>query len=192
MLTLSIDTSANTASVALARDGAIIGSIRLNAGLTHSQTLLPAVDSLLALTVVSKKQLDKIAVCVGPGSFTGLRIGVAAAKGLALALGVNVIALSTLNAIAASVPQTGGSIFPCIEARRGTVYNAVYDKNLNEITAPRQILLSEIENENVVFDTDITAGLAASAALLAEPLDGINPSEITPFYLRKALEQTDV
>jgi len=190
MLTLALDTSANTASVALARDGIIIGNIRLNAGLTHSQTLLPAVDSLLTLTGVSRKQIDKIAVCIGPGSFTGLRIGVAAAKGLAMALGVKVVPLSTLKTIAAS--SKNGKTYSCIEARRGTVYNAVYDENLNEITPPRQILLSEIESENIVFDTDIIAGLAATAALMAEPLDGIPSEEVTPFYLRKALEQTDV
>ena len=191
MLTLALDTSANTASVALARDGVIIGNIRLNAGLTHSQTLLPAVDSLLTLTGVSRDNLDKIAVCTGPGSFTGLRIGVAAAKGLAMALGVKVVPLATLQTIAAAKPASGNT-YACIEARRGTVYNTVYDENLNELEPPRQILLSEIESENIVFDTDITAGLAATAALMAEPLDGIPSEEVTPFYLRKALEQTDV
>ena len=191
MLTLALDTSANTASVALARDGVIIGNIRLNAGLTHSQTLLPAVDSLLTLTGVSREQIDKIAVCIGPGSFTGLRIGVAAAKGLAMALGVKVVPLSTLQTIAAAKPASGNT-YACIEARRGTVYNAVYDENLNELAPPRQILLSEIESENIVFDTDITAGLAPAAALMAEPLEGIPSEEVTPFYLRKALEQTDV
>ena len=196
MLTLALDTSSVSASVALASGGAIIGSICRNKGLTHSQTLLPAVDSLLTRTNVSRRQVDKLAVCVGPGSFTGLRIGVATAKGLAMALNVKVVTLSSLQVVAASVipapaPESP-PVFACINARRGTVYTASYDENLNEISPPRQLLLSELESKNIIFDTDLKQGLAPAAALLAEEQEGINPANVVPFYLRQALEKADV
>ena len=129
MLILGIESSAKAASAALVRDGVLIGQYFQCSGLTHSATLLPMAEELLASTGTDKAALDAVAVACGPGSFTGVRIGVAAVKGLCWALEKPAIGVSTLEAMAwnglAAAP--GEIVCCCMDARRGQVYNALFE-----------------------------------------------------------------
>ena len=160
MKILSIDTSSGVASAAVTEDEKLICEFILNNKLTHSQTLMPIIDRVLKESDTDLSQMDFIAVTNGPGSFTGLRIGVSTAKGLADALKKPVVGVSTLEAMAYNLPYCGFLIVPIMDARRSQVYNAVYRWNKNEleqISSPRAIsvedLLKELKelNEKAVF-----------------------------------------
>lgn len=126
MKILSIDSSGNVASVSLLSDGVLMGEFSINNKLTHSQTLLPMVDVMLQTAGVEPEELNFIAISAGPGSFTGLRIGAATAKGLAQALQVPVIKVPTLAALAYNLAGMSGLVCPVMDARRGQVYAGVY------------------------------------------------------------------
>ena len=128
MLTLAFGSSAKTAGVALMSDGTLLGQTFQNCGLTHSATLLPMAVDLIKNCGVSKSELGMIAVARGPGSFTGVRIGVSTAKGLAWALEIPVCGVSTLEAMAwhgLSAPE-GATLCCVMDARREQVYNALF------------------------------------------------------------------
>ena len=127
---LAVDTSAKSVSCAIAQDDRIIGSFYANNGLTHSQTLMPMIENLLAVTNVSVQQLDAIAVNAGPGSFTGVRIGVSAVKGLAFTNNTPCISVSTLESMAeqTTIP-TGAIVCGVMDARCQQVYTALFTKN---------------------------------------------------------------
>ena len=131
---LAFDTASSSGAVAIMKDGAIIAHTQLNIGLTHSEQLLPAVDDLMQLTGMKMAQFDAIAITAGPGSFTGLRIGVSTAKGMALGLKKPLIPLSTLDVLAQNGAAVRGLIVPIMNARRKQVYTAVYRSNGQEIT----------------------------------------------------------
>ena len=123
MLILGIECCAKAASAALVRDGELVGQYFQCSGLTHSATLLPMAEQLLASTGTDKSELDAVAVARGPGSFTGVRIGVAAVKGLCWALEKPAIGVSTLEAMAwngANLPE-GSLVCCCMDARRSQV-----------------------------------------------------------------------
>ncbi|MCL2747812.1 MAG: tRNA (adenosine(37)-N6)-threonylcarbamoyltransferase complex dimerization subunit type 1 TsaB [Oscillospiraceae bacterium] len=126
MTTLALDASSRTACVAIVRDGALLGQVYQNNGLTHSQTLMPMVSSLLRNARVPAADIDLVAVTQGPGSFTGLRIGVSTAAGLAWGWGLPCVGISSLEAAAAGVCHMGGLICAMMDARRGQVYNALF------------------------------------------------------------------
>lgn len=123
---LALESSSLAASAALLHEGQLLGEHYLNHGLTHSQTLLPLCHQLLENAQVSPRQLEAVAVSVGPGSFTGLRIGVAAAKGLAMGLGVGCVPVSTLEALAYNLMGLVPLACPVLDARRGQVYTALF------------------------------------------------------------------
>ena len=123
---LAVDTAGKTASVALMRDGRLLYEVYLDGGLTHSETLLPMIDTCLKLCGMTCADIDLYGVNAGPGSFTGLRIGLAAIKGLALPKQVLCAPVSTLEALAAC--HTGaGTVLCALDARRGQVYSAAFD-----------------------------------------------------------------
>ena len=123
---LAIDTAGRSASAALLRDDAVLYETVCNCGLTHSETLMPMIDAALKTGGVRPDQLDLYAVTAGPGSFTGLRIGLAAVKGMALAAGTPCAGVSTLEALAWC--HTGsGTVIAALDARRGQVYWAAFD-----------------------------------------------------------------
>ena len=126
MKILALESSACAASVAIAEDGKLLGEAFLNTGLTHSQTLLPLVHGLLKNANLALDEIDAFAVTNGPGSFTGVRIGVAAIKGLAFPHDKPCIPLSTLEVIAFG--QTGGDCTVCaaMDARCAQVYTALF------------------------------------------------------------------
>lgn len=128
MLTLAFESSAKSASVALCRDGKLIGQYFQSSGLTHSRTLLPMAEDLLKNTETVISDVDVFAVARGPGSFTGIRIGVAAVKGLAWASGKPAVGVSTLEAMAWHGLAAGDGTQVCcaMDARRDQVYNALF------------------------------------------------------------------
>lgn len=129
MLILGLESSAKAASAALCRDGELIAQYSQCSGLTHSRTLLPMVEDLLKNTETKLADVDAVAVARGPGSFTGIRIGVAAVKGLCWgsekpAIGVSTLAAMAWNGVAAG---EGTRVCCCMDARRQQIYNAVFD-----------------------------------------------------------------
>ena len=124
MKILALESSAVAASAALCEDEMLLGQTYLHTGLTHSQTLLPMAAGLLEQCGLKPQDLDLIAVAAGPGSFTGLRIGVAAAKGLAWAAELPCAGCSTLEAMAWSLAGFQGEVCAAMDARRHQVYNA--------------------------------------------------------------------
>lgn len=126
MKLLVLESSGLVASVALMEEEKMIGEYTVNFKKTHSQTLLPMVDELVKNIGIDLKDLDGIAISNGPGSFTGLRIGSATAKGLAQALNIPIVPVSTLEALAANLFGTKGIICPMMDARRNQVYTGLY------------------------------------------------------------------
>ncbi|MCI5596892.1 MAG: tRNA (adenosine(37)-N6)-threonylcarbamoyltransferase complex dimerization subunit type 1 TsaB [Lachnospiraceae bacterium] len=126
MKLLVLESSGLVASVALMEEEKMIGEYTVNFKKTHSQTLLPMVDELVKNIGIDLKELDGIAISNGPGSFTGLRIGSATAKGLAQALNIPIVPVSTLEALAANLFGTKGIICPMMDARRNQVYTGLY------------------------------------------------------------------
>lgn len=150
MLMLSIESSAKAASVALTRDGELIAQYTQCSGLTHSRTLLPMIEDMLKNTEIAAGDIDAIAVAQGPGSFTGIRIGVSTVKGLAWALDKPCIGVSTLEAMAWHGVSAGGLICPVMDARRSQVYNALFEIENGEVKrlcSDRAIALSELCEE---------------------------------------------
>ena len=129
MLILSIESSAKAASAALCRDGELLAQSFQRSGLTHSRTLLPMIEDMLKNTETDKSAIDVVAVACGPGSFTGVRIGVSTAKGLCWGLDKPAIGVSTLEAMAWLSLSAGESpvICPAMDARRSQVYNALFE-----------------------------------------------------------------
>ena len=126
MLTLAFESSAKAASVALVRDGDLISQYSQCSGLTHSRTLLPMAEDMLKNAELSLDKVGIFAVAHGPGSFTGIRIGVSTVKGLAWASDKPCVGVSTLEAMAWHGLSAGGYICPVMDARRSQVYNALF------------------------------------------------------------------
>ncbi|MBO5408725.1 MAG: tRNA (adenosine(37)-N6)-threonylcarbamoyltransferase complex dimerization subunit type 1 TsaB [Clostridia bacterium] len=123
---LAADTSAKTATVALFENETLIAEYTQNIGLTHSEGFLPLLETLLNMTGRDISEIDYFAVTNGPGSFTGLRIGVATVKGLAHAHNKPLVEISTLDALAENIPDFSGYVCPMLDARRQEVYTTVY------------------------------------------------------------------
>ncbi|MBO6108294.1 MAG: tRNA (adenosine(37)-N6)-threonylcarbamoyltransferase complex dimerization subunit type 1 TsaB [Eubacterium sp.] len=124
---LAIDSSGLTASVALSRDGIVIGEYSIHNKKTHSQTILPMIDEMLCMAAEKKHMITAIAVASGPGSFTGLRIGAATAKGLAQGWDVPVIPVPTLMGLAYNLQGTSDIVCPIMDARRSQGYYGIFD-----------------------------------------------------------------
>ncbi len=124
---LAIDTSGPVAGCAVLKDGKIVHQVAMNHGLTHSETIMPAVDAALEGAGLGCGDVDVFAAVAGPGSFTGVRIGVCAAKGLAHAVGKPCVAVHALEALAMNFYGFDGLCCPILDARRGQVYCAVFD-----------------------------------------------------------------
>ena len=126
MKILGLDSSGIVASVAIVEDDALIAEYTVNYKKTHSQTLLPMLDEIAKMTELDLNSIDAIAVAAGPGSFTGLRIGSATAKGLGLALKKPLIAIPTVEGLAYNLYDIPGLICPIMDARRKQVYTGIY------------------------------------------------------------------
>ena len=128
MTILGIDTSSRSGSIAVIRAGQVLGSLQVEGRLDHSEQVLPSISYLLSRLGVTRGDLDAVAVSVGPGSFTGVRVGLASAGGLARALDIPALGMSSLETLARSVSgrRPGSWICPWVEAGRGEVYAAAY------------------------------------------------------------------
>jgi len=150
LLILAFETSAKAASVALTQDGKLLGESYQNTGLTHSQTLMVMAEDLLKQCGKTAADVQAVAVAEGPGSFTGVRIGVAAAKGFAWGASIPCFGISTLEGMAESLGAFSGIVCPAMDARRNQVYNALFRADrgsLTRLTPDRAISLSDLQAE---------------------------------------------
>lgn len=216
MLILAVDTSTNVGTVALySSETGLIGEITINIKRTHSENIMVAIDDLLKLTEHTINDVDKLAVSIGPGSFTGIRIGVAVAKGLAYSLGKEIAGINELDAIAYGAVETDCEIIPIIDARKERGYYSRYryengklvrtdDYGVGEIREyledkkDRKILflgdgalkyselIKEVMGENAKFAMkSLTLPRASLIAELAVERED-NLYTMEPFYLSKA------
>ena len=184
MLLFSLECSAAAASAAIYRDEKLLGEEFLNVPQTHSVTLLPMAKSLLEHTGIFPAQIDYYAVSRGPGSFTGLRIGIAAIKGLAFPDDTPCIGVSTPEAIAYGLLGFEGTVIPMMDARCGQVYNAIFRSEGGIITrqcADRAVRLEELAQELSGMSGRII--LAGDGAELAHKSTG-EKYELAPYILR--------
>ncbi|MCK9478076.1 MAG: tRNA (adenosine(37)-N6)-threonylcarbamoyltransferase complex dimerization subunit type 1 TsaB [Firmicutes bacterium] len=213
---LAIDSCSNVATCAIVKSGILVGESVINNKKTHSVKLLPLIDQLLKDTDTDIFEVDYYAVTVGPGSFTGQRIGISTIKGLCHATGKKCVGVSTLEALAHNVPLTDFFVCPIMDARREQVYTATF-KNGKHIVKDRAIaltdLLAEQKGKNTVFVGDGVAVFRETitdfmgefahfpplnfehlragsvAAIAKEHIDlnlAINCHLLTPLYLRKS------
>lgn len=134
MKILGIDSSGLVAGVALVTDGVMVGEYTINNKKTHSQTLLPMLEAMLAMAEVDITEIDAVAVAAGPGSFTGLRIGASTAKGLAGALDIPIVPVPTLEGLAANFMNQQAVVCPLMDARRSQAYYGIYECGSQEVT----------------------------------------------------------
>ena len=210
MRILAFDSTAKAASVALCENGRPLGLYTIDNGLTQSELLLPMAEDLLRSLKLSFSDVDLLAASVGPGSFTGVRIGVSLVKGIAFGHGTPCVAVSTLEALAESLNGLRGYIVPCMDARRGQVYSAIFysdGEKLARITEDMAISLvdlaeklKELSDEPIYlsgdgYDVARGALLAHGVKLESTPtlLRGENAYSVAAVALRKyeAGEATD-
>ena len=150
MLILALDSSASPASAALLEDGKILSEFYINTKQTHSQTLMPMVEAVLRLSAKTLDDVDCLAVSAGPGSFTGVRIGVSCVKGLAMARNIPCAGVSTLRAMAENARGMDGVVCAVMDARCGQVYNALFrveNGEIERLCADRALPISELYAE---------------------------------------------
>lgn len=158
MKILALDSSAEICTVALCDDEKLICELTLNVGHTHSQTLLPCIEQLLSLSETKINDIDLLACTVGPGSFTGVRIGVATVKGLAFEHNIPCIGISSMDSLARNLSYCEGILCPVMDARREHVYNALYSCSggiITRICQDRLISVDELDRELAKSDEKI-------------------------------------
>ena len=181
MKILAIDSSGMTASVALVSDDKLEAVYTVNYHKTHSETMVPMLDEIRKMTSLSLDSVDAVAVAKGPGSFTGLRIGSATAKGIALSLGIPVIGVPTLEGLAWNLWGSTGLICPMMDARRGQVYTGIYafdaDGGLEVIEDQMAVDLSEIMDRLNSLDRPATI-LGDAARSMREEIRALAGADI--------------
>ena len=187
MLILAFESSARAASVALVRDGRLISQYSQCSGLTHSRTLLPMAEDMLKNAELSLDKVDLLAVAHGPGSFTGIRIGVSTVKGLAWAADKPCVGVSTLEAMAWHGLAAGGLVCPVMDARRSQVYNALFQVENGKpvrLCEDRPIALSQLAEELQALNAPVF--LVGDGAELAEKYlrEQAIPCTVAPENLR--------
>lgn len=182
MLILAFETSAKAASVALLEDGRLLGESYQNTGLTHSQTLLVMAEDMLKQCGKTVGDITAVAVAEGPGSFTGVRIGVAAAKGFAWGGELPCYGVSTLEAMAESLGIYQGYLCPCMDARRSQVYNSLFyvnRGNIQRLREDRAIALADLAGELKEL-TEPVFLVGDGSALAFRTLSGQIPKLVLP------------
>ncbi len=143
---LAVDTSTDICSVAVLKDGEVLGERSLRVRTGHSGTILNLIDDVLGSSGLNKKEINLIATGIGPGSFTGIRIGISTAKGLAAALNCKVKGVCTLDAVAANAPETGKHVMPVLDARKGEIFCALYDKDRKRLSPQVNIEPAQVKD----------------------------------------------
>lgn len=158
MIILAFDSTAKAASVAVTEDEKLLALYTIDNGLTQSELLLPMAENILKSLKLSFDDVSLLCCSVGPGSFTGVRIGAALVKGLAFGKNTPCVAVSTLDALAVNLEGLDGIIVPCMDARRAQVYSATYRCKRNELgklTCDRAIALTDLATELSTYDAPI-------------------------------------
>lgn len=210
MIILAIDTTGKVCSTAVSKDGKLLSEEYRDVGLTHSASLMPMVETALDSAGIDISDVDKIAVSNGPGSFTGVRIGVCAAKALAHACNIPICGISTLEAMSHNIAHFDGTVIPMMDARRGEVYAAAFkdgNRIMPDTAGPIDQILGEIQGrimclgdgavalhdkivelrpDALFVPANLTFQRAGAAALLAEKADPHTYCEIKPHYLRES------
>ena len=184
MKILALDSSATVVTVALCEDGRLLAEYTVNNGNTHSETLLPMVESVLAHFSLSAADIDLFAASTGPGSFTGVRIGVSLLKGLCSGKGKPCVGVSTLEALAENLPYENALLCPVMDARRSQVYNALFVRKngvLTRLTPDRQISLGELEQELKTYSLPIF--LCGDGYALAKDKLSVPTQETAPLLI---------
>ena len=188
MKILSIECSATPASCAIIDDGKILASSFVNARLTHSQTLMPMIINTLDNSATKLSDIDRIAVAVGPGSFTGLRIGISAVKGLATPNKLPCVAVSTLDGMAQQFSDCDCILCAVMDARCNQFYNAVFDISNGTITRlceDRALLCDELKNELAkILDSKKIILCGDGAELFYKSVSDLPNVTVAPEYLK--------
>ena len=189
MVILGIDSSATAASASILKDSKILSEVFSDTGLTHSQTLLPMIDNCIKIAGIKLDDIDVIAVANGPGSFTGVRIGIATVKGISFTNDIPCAEISTLECMAYNVANFDGLICSVMDARCNQVYTAFFENHdcckVNRLSDDVAMSIDELGekiielNKKVIFVGD-------GAELCYEKLkDKISELYITPHHIRK-------
>lgn len=201
MLVLGLDTSTTTGGVALVSNQRLIANYQLDVTVTHSARLFPAIDAVLRDAQVTLNEINGIAISLGPGSFTGLRIGLAAAKSLAYLNKIPLVGIPTLDALAFPLSYTNQFICPILDALRGEVYTAVYranncklEKILEDTVVTIPVLIEQI-TEPCIFTgngiakhkLEIESKLKSRALFAPLNLQVVLPSSVAELGLQKLL-----
>ncbi len=185
MRILAFETSAKAASVALADDRTLVAEVYQNTGLTHSRTLLAMAEHLLQSCEWTPRDVDAVAVAKGPGSFTGIRIGVAAAKGFAWGRELPLYGVSTLEAMALGLGELEGLVCPVMDARREQVYNALFRASggtLTRLREDRAIALADLKEDLQHWAEPVV--LVGDGALLCSRTIGAERLRLAPEHRR--------
>ncbi|MCR1898902.1 tRNA (adenosine(37)-N6)-threonylcarbamoyltransferase complex dimerization subunit type 1 TsaB [Irregularibacter muris] len=178
MKVLALDTSSIVATAALVDEDRVIGEMIINHKKNHSEKLMPIIQNLLEEVEVEIKEIDAFGVCIGPGSFTGLRIGMATAKALAQVADKPMVGISTLEALAYNLPFSQGSICPILDAQRNQIYTGLYQwKNKELIALEKDQAIGAEEWIEKLKDREkpiilVGDGVAKFGALFQENLQG--------------------
>lgn len=177
MKLIALDSSGLVASVAILEDDSLIAEYTVNYKKTHSQTLVPMLDELKKMTDLDLSTVDAIAIAAGPGSFTGLRIGSATAKGLGLALNIPIVSVPTVDALAYNLYGMGGGYYICpiMDARRDQVYTGIYHFVSEKIqTADSLDAQGGSGTSNLQEEMSMITDMPASAMMISELIEKLN------------------
>ena len=182
MLTLAIDTATKVCTVALCRDRELLAEYTINMGMTHSEGLLPQLEQLLARTGVEKKDIGLLAVSMGPGSFTGLRIGLATAEAMAYAWQCCLHGVDTLKALAYNIQLEGIVLSPVLDAQKGNFYQALYQWQNGQLVelAPVAVVNAQEALERIALQGTPALLMGECERLVKKVPDGL------PTWVREA------
>ena len=193
---LGIETSSVVSSVAVMNESQLLGEITIQAGLTHSEQLVPHIQALLEMTRVEKADLKGIVVASGPGSFTGLRIGMGTAKAMAYALHIPLYGVMTMDGLARNIPYTTDTICTVIDAQKKHVYAALYTYDGAHLQVKEEPFVVEaaslVEDDELLIIGDPiycipkASSLLLSARSMIERGESADPMDMVPYYIRRS------
>ncbi len=207
MLILAADTSTKTASVALLDDTEVLAELFINVDHHHGETILPAIETVFTQAGVKKNSIDLFALTIGPGGFTGLRVGISTMKGMAFAMNKPVVGVSTLDALAMNAADSHAYICPMISARRDEVYTALYktnngslpDKKIGDRIVVPEVFVRNLDGEVLflgdgadLYKTSIKELLSERSFFAVPLLNYIRASAVGYIGLKKFLDGDSV